>query len=877
MRRPKYFLTISLGRQGFTLIEVAIGIAFLGIVVLAIVKGLAYVSHSFTQSKIKQQALQYAQAEADHIVQLAKLPAVDPQGKMLTDRFEKGGVPIDNPELTLPFPEGYMDIASLAETLVTYPQDLLAAGEYKGVTPSSSNYNMEKKQYFRSVQVDTQNPSPTPGDVKNEYKTVRVTLRDSNDPPRFSPIMLNTVVRRPSRLDDYETRDITNLAYIQGTVKDKDSGKPVPNATVRVYPGAMTAATDDAGRFRMRHLSTAVLYTSTVTATGYWPKTFAYGKYLQAGVNEVPAEWLQLKQFRYMWLNVHLTDGESGIGIEKVRVTVKHKLSSPLPSPPAILEGNNPWLDLYVFYSDSSGLARYKIPIPGEEDTYNGYQIIQVWHPQYLPGPATSNSTYVDDIPLTYSVDPTYALEKEYKLTKKKFTNLRVVLNGVGTGTDKALVQVFDEECPTFEKYNAADPISDCGSETLAACQNTTSASGSSAETLIQDIPVNTIYDQKADSRPVFVRAQRVGGEAVISEVTIRKNVDNTLTIPMPKHTLLVQPAYVHSESGDHECAPNSTILVRAAGYYGGYSMDEPHNVMDERHSLPGATDLNPRFNWMALNGFVTLSARGAGDRDSFYVDCKNGVVGSTYPVRVTGTFSYKYQGGLYGPSGDQNVSSVADIPVRFIANVPADDGHWIDIYGPDSVPQGEEPISYTLASDLTMADIQTITWSWTGVGSWSKTGGSKSDTVYFIPGSIKGTAVLSVSVTYSKNGESGTLNTAKTILVGYGPLSVSLSCSGLSQGNKMETGSSCNCTAVVSNGNPGYYVLWSLSKSNTELGAYLALATEHDTPTSTNIVVAGQTAGDCTLKVQVTDSSNNKASADIPIKITTPGGGTGG
>jgi len=436
-----------------------VGVGLFSILSLALMRAYLFNAKSVTQNRVKSQITEFAQGEIDNVTRLAHRPA--PTGEKV--------------------PYGYWhEVIGSTEALLDYPRQLMDAG--------ASGADGKRFKLYRTVQVSTftaENDSLITSthtfkpERPGEYRRVRVTLRDSVTPARFSPVTLETKVRRPNP-DSLDMRQAVN-AQLAGKILDAKTNDPLSGVYLRIEPGEHTAVSNSQGEFFFPSLNTYTTgYVLTYTINNYWARSDALPQ-LSGGTNHFPSQGSSVTLWPVQRAAVEVTvrDKITNNALPNARVYLDH--AGPLPS----ARYNGP---SYNTLTNAQGKAHFSIPIPiAGQNTYDKYRLSVVERAGYLKE-YTPNGVLT---PITLNLHtqlPEQVLIQMYPL-KIAFFQVKVKTKVGGSPISGARVAAL------------RDPWSEVISK------GWTLASG----TITVAVPVNTIADKTADQRRVMVFAQRVG------------------------------------------------------------------------------------------------------------------------------------------------------------------------------------------------------------------------------------------------------------------------------------------------------------------------------------------------------------------------------
>jgi len=234
--------------RGFTTVEAFVAVTVLLITVLAVVKGLVLSTKSITDSRVRLRVVEFANADLRNFVVNTRVPTFTvggdisvtftPQGEAFTFEAAEFASPEQLEEglslalaAELVFDVG-LELAAeeLGQHSVWYP-DQLESGEPSPNEPRFLLNRQFEVERFQIVEDDDNNV--------DEYKEIRLTLSDTQSPARFTPVTIETIVRRldPKSLDLREAEDITSLTckaiYHHGDMEH--GSEPIAGVTARLF------------------------------------------------------------------------------------------------------------------------------------------------------------------------------------------------------------------------------------------------------------------------------------------------------------------------------------------------------------------------------------------------------------------------------------------------------------------------------------------------------------------------------------------------------------------------------------------------------------------------------------------------------------------
>ena len=454
-------------QRGLTLTEVVIAVAVFTIVILGAVQGFLSLSKSFMHSKVKNQALQFANDELENFQKIARIP----------ERDSAGNVPPS------PKPIGFTNfvVGDGAETLETYPRSFFSEG--------ASAANEERLQLFRKVEVSTVNVN-----TLAEYRVVKVTLRDSISPSRFSPISVETIIKKPSP-DALDIRSAMGVINISGTFLDEDSGGGIPTAVVTIGTGTFMRETNtnDAGNYGFHNYiaSQVQKYTITATREGYWPAEIE--DISLAGQNDLTINGT-MQTVYITTVNINVQDLLGGLSpIQGAAVEISYRAGVP-PTVPAPLVNSA----TYTGFTGADGNATFNIPIPvTSHDTHAGYYVKKISKTDYF--------SIMPDHDIT--LDKNSVLTVNFNLVAKKYGNYTVNVKDTSSNS----LQYTHVELLDFE----TNQVLRIGSNDENFARGSTDINGIIT---FNNIAVNSTSDPNATERKIKLNIQILGYQRILAK-----------------------------------------------------------------------------------------------------------------------------------------------------------------------------------------------------------------------------------------------------------------------------------------------------------------------------------------------------------------------
>jgi len=554
-------------RRGLSLVELSLVAALFSILILVVGRAMVGTGKSITQTRVKEQVLDFAQGELDNFARKAKAP---------------------NPVNGAREPYGYWQyVLSENETLVAYPRGLTEQDRNAAVANTGVD-NPNRYMLLRTVDVSTfvyeadgseTQLSDTAFDPNRpgEYRRVVVTLKDSLASARFSPVVLETKIRRP-HINALDYRQTDN-AYLRGRVMVPNGTgglDPLENSYVRVGPGDHFAASGQDGRFQVEGLNNLSLFTATVTSSNYWPGATSFtlsnpGLNTPASLNDIV-----LQPVKRATVTVMVTDKDTGRPLPGAKVSLFHP--GPLPS-------DRYTANSYSRLTDGSGAARFLIAIPQAGlSNYDGFQVQMIERDGYIAEP--SDNGYIQPHAFRLDGNSAYTYSKALYSLKFATVNVRVV-----------------EDTASMSPINGAN----IGIlEELWGWSYITKAWTVASGTVTFLVPMNSMAQKDALTRTVDVVARRLAYQG-----SIRRQFDLDLAqahdfvFKLKPHRFVVffeDPALDASSPGNRMSIPEGARLHRTCvGHYFGHDYFPEVNTGELRVNwqLPwGTEEMDREYRW---------------------------------------------------------------------------------------------------------------------------------------------------------------------------------------------------------------------------------------------------------------------------------------
>jgi len=675
-------------QRGFTLVEAVIAVAVFGIVLLGAVQGFMSLSKTFTHSRVKSQALQFAKGELENFQKIARIP----------ERDLAGMVP-PNPK-----PIGFTNfVVASDETQETYPRQFFDQG--------TATSDEERLTLFRKVEVSTVNVN-TPA----EYRLVKVTLRDSVAPARFSPISVQTIIKKPAS-DALDIRTALGVVNISGTITDVDTTNGIEDVTVTIGTGTYlrTSDTNEAGEYQFLNYIASQVQTYTIESAkaGYWPSKI--NNISLAGLSELNNLNGTMQKVYVTTVTVNVADLLDGASpLENATVEISFRNGAP-PAVPAPFV-NQP---TYTALTNASGNATFNIPIPvNGQSTYTGYYIKKV-----------SKFNYFYRLPnQDITIDRDAEVNANFQLVEMKFGNYAVTVtnnDAAPSPLQHAHVEILD--------YDTNQVIL-TGQNSENRASGSTDASGKISFTFV---PVNSNLNPNATTRKVKLNIQRLTYQRILAKQEsnivgnnnrmVTENVDVAVTKQLTPQSwnlgsikLLAGKSLLINEDTDGDPATtgidfifghNSTIQIPLTPYYKGHGISpsdftaitldflETNSTWSPGGSCFSALDL-PAGSITNLNRSITYSISRKSDGSTNPADIGELRLTSTgagaNSVTTDAQISPFYRTPLLAAGTFVDVNLTVTVQLQFDYSPAA----GLDPYGPQTIP-------FTSQYTTTLGDIQ--------------------------------------------------------------------------------------------------------------------------------------------------------------------------
>jgi hypothetical protein len=321
--------------RGVTLVELLIASVIMSVAFLTIISSFGYITKSLVQTRYKAQVTNFAKAEIDDFEKTARVYGNIQNQFMGWDDLLTAR--------SLMKPLGKLTPAGIEYEIVSYPRKFSATESYQG----DQKYSLKRTAAIVS----------TLGTGSYESKVLRVTLADSKTPPRFSPITIETRLKKPD-ISALDKRSSTDFGYITGTVTDTNNAA-LGGVIVTLKQGNSqinTCTTAADGAYAFSNVLVPGPYTIVCTKTDYWTETSASFN-IGAGAN--PRDPVLMQPVYKCTVEVHITKFEGGGNVGTALVLIAAiPLNSDFSNAGLTSELTQRGVDA------NTGIATYKIPIP---------------------------------------------------------------------------------------------------------------------------------------------------------------------------------------------------------------------------------------------------------------------------------------------------------------------------------------------------------------------------------------------------------------------------------------------------------------------------------------------------------------------------------
>lgn len=832
-------------KNGFTMVEVVVALAILGVALLAITQGFVTVSKALAQSKVKNQVLQFANAELEYYQKLARVPNYNLDGTVPSN----------------PLPNGYVNLMQPDTGVVPtmYPKNLLG-----GAATSS---DQERFQLFRKVVISTINAGKS-----DEYKEVTVTLSDSINPARFSPISVNTIIRKPDP-SSLDSRRTVGKAFVIGTAIDKDTKAPIPgiNITLKTLDKDITiqydSTTGNDGKYSFPSINILSGMKFILSSSPYymWPEEKEVT--ISEGNNDLDKFEIQRVYVATVTANVINNQDESPIQDAQVDLSVPDGSLPPLPA-----SSNMTNCSFYSKNTTCDGKSVFFIPIPVKNsNTYVGYCLTRISKPGY------------------YDVAPNIPVDLDKN--NEKIANIEMVHIDYG----RLSVHIKSQDGSNLNLSWAG--VYDNGNESNQMLMNggvslveNTNLSGNVS---FAKVPVNYPSGASVTTRDVRVKVIRVGYKRKEQVITIQKDMPTNATIELEPHSMnfIVIPA---PSNGKITTGKSSLTTIKTRIEYKGHC-SAPLDPDDYASALTalGATSMTRQWTWdIASTLYGKLSAISGAvydvQNDDHFTSTRDDRIGFTSSLTNTGdtdltttaSMRFRYNssapnsmemGKVFGPNSTYIVPPISNTTTISVIDTLAVPTFNISISGPDKIPP-QVSTNYTANPSYSNGTPSDYVYSWCASGSYKEISNTSWKTCTLKAKNAPGeTITLSVNVMSDSLGLNKTVNKTITIEIPAVSISVSPTSADLAiiSGKQIFTASSAggvspfsyNWQLVDTSGNsigmgdPTHGSISSNSDSSTQYSA----------PANPVSVI---------LRATVTDNIGSTTSTDVTINVAPSGYG---
>ncbi|MBI4376251.1 MAG: hypothetical protein HY549_07350 [Elusimicrobia bacterium] len=822
--------------------EALVAVAVMSIVLLVLVNAYQGAMKALTSSRIKKQVTQFAQSELQRYVAYSRMPRRHPDGSLNPD-----------PSTGLQVPEGYNQIVSQAERQAHYPEELMGS--------ESASFSKERFLFNRVLTVNTVNAGQA-----DEHKVVKVVLSDTLPNPRFSPIEMETKIRKPdpAALDLRQAVDVGSLV-----VQALDSSPGNPPISLSNNPRVQLTGTSvitqplpESGSYNFINLVTNIVYQLYFYASNYWPETRS-DVTLSAGANTLPTVLLQ--PVYSGTVTVDVIDNDSELPLEGVRARIDYPSGFP-PQPPHGPSVNS----AYDPMTNPSGRATQAIPIPARGvSTFSGFRLYNLSKTNYF--------TEYPAAPITLS-----------RFAAASFGPYRMYRYKSG------VVRVRAQDAGGIPVPGAQVQAIDLGSEggIILATNWDSDSDGAVELTVRTNFPGNAAA-KTTSSRNVAIVVRRVLYQLrrVTQMVAADETRDLTVTLAPDQMIVSMNPASAAPELDRVGVPQGSSREFQAQTRYYGHSGNGNNfeGSIDILTFTPGGfSPISRNWTWVLQDndkGYTTPpspASSNTSDRITFTAGISAN--GNTQ-LDMTATYNFQYNGGNVGATpigpatGPQTRAVAATAFIRIDPAVGGTPELAVTISGPSSMQPSESEDFAATATFGTNPLPPDLTYSWSLAGPGELPADPDERTVELRAGDsshLGQTMTLTVTVFSASLGRSATASLPVTIA--FPELTVSLPCSdSISQ---LGPYSEFEVEPSVSGGSGNYAYAWMLVNpvDGTELGASSPAGNLVSSLDNRQARFQSNVTGSVRLRLQVSDSVSGARAADQFCDINVqPSGASGG